>query len=62
MEKTQYMTMAEHRSSDVEIFILSAQRKYFERNLETVGGLNGAESVLYDAVISYFRATPKRQS
>lgn len=55
MEKIQYMTMTKNPSSNIETSILSAHEKYFKGNSETVGSLNGAESVLYDVVRKYFR-------
>ena len=55
MEKMQHMAMTENLSSDMEISIISAHKKYFEGNSETLVSLNNTEASLYDTVLRYFK-------
>jgi hypothetical protein len=55
MEMMQRMT--ENLGSDMERSIISAHKKYFEGNSETLVSLNDAEAALYNTVIRYFMDT-----
>jgi hypothetical protein len=57
MENIQHMAAAENLSSDMERFIISAHKKYFEGNSETLVSLNNTEAGLYDTVLRYFKGT-----
>ncbi len=54
MEERQFAMGTGDRRNDMEASILSAHKKFFGSNSESLGSLDGAEAVLYDSVIRYF--------